>query len=120
MAITAAPLSAESSTFTHVPVKLESTATVQLSPQSPDASNDNLLIVSPYIEPAHLLDLGTLDTANQLLAKALTGLKCLRIDYATAPYAEIFNWSQIVQSVKDLASKSNFTWNEQGCEFFKS
>jgi len=53
--------------------------------------NENMLIVSPYDEEPHLLDLRTLDAANQLLAKALVGLKCLREDYATAPYVEIFN-----------------------------
>lgn len=60
------------------------------------AKNDNLLIVSPYDEEEHLLDLRTVDTANQLLAKALVGLKCLREDYATAPYVEIFNVSNFV------------------------
>jgi hypothetical protein len=49
--------------------------------------------VSPYEEASHLLDLRSVDTANQLLAKALVGLKCLRDDYATAPYVEIFNVS---------------------------
>lgn len=56
-------------------------------------TKDHLLVVSPYEDEAHLLDLRTVDTANQLLAKALVGLKCLRDDYATAPYVEIFNVS---------------------------
>lgn len=56
--------------------------------------NDDLLIVSPYVEEAHLLDLKTVDTANQLLAKGLVELKCLREDYATAPYVDIFNVSK--------------------------
>jgi hypothetical protein len=56
-------------------------------------AKDHLLVVSPYKEEPHLLDLRTLDTANQLLANALVGLKCLRDDYATAPYVEIFNVS---------------------------
>jgi hypothetical protein len=55
--------------------------------------DQEFLIVSPYHEKAHLLDLKTVDTANQLLAKALVGLKCLREDYATAPYIDIFNVS---------------------------
>jgi len=49
------------------------------------------LVVSPYTEEAHLLDLQTLDIPNQLFAKALISLKCLRSDYAVAPYVEIFN-----------------------------
>jgi hypothetical protein len=57
------------------------------------STKDHLLVVSPYEEESHLLDLRTVDTANQLLAKALVGLKCLRDDYATAPYVEIFNVS---------------------------
>ena len=60
---------------------------VLLGPNTPE----HLLVVSPYEEESHLLDLRTVDTANQLLAKALVGLKCLRDDYATAPYIEIFN-----------------------------
>jgi hypothetical protein len=56
-------------------------------------TKEHLLVVSPYEEESHLLDLRTVDTANQLLAKALVGLKCLRDDYATAPYIEIFNVS---------------------------
>lgn len=107
------PLDSESVTHTHPPTKLESTVTVQLSPPSPDADNENFLVVSPYDEPPHLLDLRTLDTANRLLAKALVGLKCLREDYATAPYVETFNWSEVIQSVNDLASRSGFTWKEQ-------
>lgn len=57
------------------------------------SNKDHLLAVSPYEDEEHLLDLRTVDTANQLLAKALVGLKCLRDDYATAPYVEIFNVS---------------------------
>jgi len=48
--------------------------------------NENLLVVSPYDEEPHQLDLRTLDVANQCLAKGLVGLKCLREDYATATY----------------------------------
>ncbi|PSS20144.1 hypothetical protein M430DRAFT_229896 [Amorphotheca resinae ATCC 22711] len=77
-----------------------------------NAKNDNLLVVSPYDEEPHLLDLRTLDTANQLLAKALVGLKCLRDDYATAPYVEIFNWPEVIESVRQLAAASDFTWKE--------
>lgn len=70
------------------------------------AKNDNLLVVSPYDEVEHLLDLRTVDTANQLLAKALVGLKCLRDDYATAPYVEIFNVSEYLQFPKDSSRYS--------------
>ena len=52
---------------------------------------DEKLVVSPYTEEPHLLDLRTLDVPNQLVAKALMRLECLRTDYATAPYIQIFN-----------------------------
>jgi hypothetical protein len=70
------------------------------------------LVVSPYDEEPHLLDLRTLDIPNQLLAKALVGLACLRDDYATAPYVEIFNWSEVIDSLKELSVNSGFDWKE--------
>ena len=70
------------------------------------------LVVSPYTEQEHLLDLDTLDTENQLLAEALTHMTCLREDYATAPYLETFNWSEIVEHVRELAQARNHTWKE--------
>lgn len=74
--------------------------------------DENLLIVSPYEDKPHLLDLRTLDIPNQLLAKALVGLKCQREDYATAPYVSIFNWAEVVDLVHELAKTSNFKWEE--------
>jgi len=87
--------------------KHESSVTVTVN-----ESDDNFLVVSPYTEKPHLLDLRTLDTANQLLARALTGLKNLKDDYATAPYTEIFNWSEVIESVRTLAAESDFEWKE--------
>jgi len=72
----------------------------------------NLLVVSPYEEEPHLLDLRTLDTENQLLARALVGLQCLREDYATAPYLDSFNWQQVIDTTRDLATISNYKWKE--------
>ncbi|TVY25797.1 UPF0643 protein [Lachnellula hyalina] len=77
-----------------------------------NGKNENLLIVSPYEEEPHLLDLRTLDSANQILAQALTGLKCLRSDYATAPYVEIFNWTEVIESVRQQVATSDFDWKE--------
>lgn len=73
---------------------LESSAELRypVSSSKNDSWNgDRYLVVSPYDEKPHLLDLDTLDTPNRLLARALVGLKCLREDYATAPYIETFN-----------------------------
>ncbi|TVY20050.1 UPF0643 protein PB2B2.08 [Lachnellula arida] len=80
--------------------------------QTTNGKNENLLIVSPYEEEPHLLDLRTLGSANQLLAQALTGLKCLRDDYATAPYVEIFNWAEVIESIRQQVTTSNFNWKE--------
>ncbi|KAF7868649.1 hypothetical protein EAF04_005180 [Stromatinia cepivora] len=77
------------------------------------SSSDRYLVVSPYDEKPHLLDLGTLDTPNQLLARALVGLKCLREDYATAPYIETFNWQEIIDSLRELAKTFNHKWEEE-------
>lgn len=47
-----------------------------------------------------------------MLAKALVDLKCLRDDYATAPYLEIFNWPEVIGKVQQLAEASNFAWKD--------
>lgn len=64
------------------------------------------------MDEAHLLDLDTLDTANQLLAKALVEMKCLRDDYATAPYIESFNWAEVTEALRSLVVSANFEWKE--------
>lgn len=76
-------------------------------------SND-LLITSPYNDPRHLLNLKTLDTANQLLAKALTIFQPIRADYATAPYLDSFNWQAVFDFLRELAQhKEGFHWKRQ-------
>ncbi|PGH15568.1 hypothetical protein AJ79_02350 [Helicocarpus griseus UAMH5409] len=77
------------------------------------ASSSSHLITSPYNEEGHLLDLNTVDTANQLLAKALTVLKPIRQDYATAGYAESFNWQFVIDVLRDLAAAEGYEWKEQ-------
>ncbi|KAI1504516.1 hypothetical protein F5X99DRAFT_17951 [Biscogniauxia marginata] len=72
----------------------------------------NFLAVSPYTDKAHLLDLRTLDPENALLAQALVHMKSLRPDYATAPYTETFNWSEIVEELGRLARQSGHRWRE--------
>ncbi|KAB8291134.1 hypothetical protein EYC80_009822 [Monilinia laxa] len=99
-----------------VPNALESSASLQdpiSRSKSDSSSEDRYLVVSPYDEKPHLLDLETLDKPNQLLARALLGLKCLREDYATAPYVETFNWQAIIDSLRELAKTSNYTWKEE-------
>jgi len=70
------------------------------------------IVASPYTEPEHLLDLETLDKENQLLARALTKLECIREDYATAPYSDIFNWAEVIDEVRALARNSNHSFKE--------
>jgi hypothetical protein len=78
------------------------------------APHDHLLLASPYNEPEHLLDLQTLDIQNRLLATALTALKPIRPDYATADYIESFNWDQVLNTLRQLSKEENHLWTEQG------
>lgn len=77
------------------------------------APSDDRLIVSPYNDEPHLLDLKRLDTPNQLLAKALTIFKPVRDDYATASYTESFNWQAVVDLLRDLALAEGYRWKRQ-------
>jgi translation initiation factor 3 subunit H len=70
------------------------------------------LVVSPYTEKEHLLDLDTLDSENQLLAEALVHFRCLRDDYATSPYLETFNWPEVIDRVRELALARHHSWKE--------
>jgi hypothetical protein len=81
-----------------------------------DAAHGNLnskyLVVSPYKEQEHLLDLDTLNVENQLLALALVSFKCIRDDYATGPYPKIFNWGDVIEALRALARQRNHVWRE--------
>lgn len=70
------------------------------------------LRISPYTEQNHLLDLTTLDEENRLLALALVKMKNTRDDYATAPYLDIFNWDEIMKSLRTIARERNHHWKE--------
>jgi len=62
---------------------------------TPPAQNYDLLQASPYSDRAHLLDLTTLKKPLQLFAEALTGMRWITPDFATAPYHKAFNWDSI-------------------------
>lgn len=79
---------------------------------TPSPGPDRYLVVSPYTEQQHLLDLDTLDTENQLLALALTQMRCLRDDYATAPYLDTFNWPNIIDTLRALANQRQHAWRK--------
>ncbi|KAK3306425.1 uncharacterized protein B0T15DRAFT_139813 [Chaetomium strumarium] len=76
------------------------------------AAWERYLVVSPYQEQDHLLDLQSLDVENQLLAVSLTTMKCLRDDYATAPYTQTFNWDEIMATLRTLARETNHAWKK--------
>jgi hypothetical protein len=73
----------------------------------------SLLISSPYNNDGHYLDLKDLDKHNLVFAKALTGLKPVREDYATAPYLSALNFSEVLDIVKTLAKEEDFEWKKQ-------
>ncbi|EED24070.1 conserved hypothetical protein [Talaromyces stipitatus ATCC 10500] len=77
------------------------------------ATSDDRLIASPYNDPLNLLDLKTLETPYQLLAKALTIFKPIRDDYAVAPYVESFNWQAVVDFLRDLSIAEGYKWKRQ-------
>ncbi|KAL3953783.1 hypothetical protein ACCO45_011739 [Purpureocillium lilacinum] len=73
---------------------------------------DRFIVQSPYSDPDHLLDLDTLNNENALLAQALARLRATRDDYATAPYTESFNWSEVIGELRQLAKSSGKGFKE--------
>ncbi|KAI0834398.1 hypothetical protein F5Y06DRAFT_158936 [Hypoxylon sp. FL0890] len=73
---------------------------------------EHFLIQSPYTEQEHLLDLRTLDAENALLARALARMRSLRPDYATSPYAETFNWDEVIEELARLVREHDHRWKE--------
>lgn len=71
------------------------------------------LISSPYNSPGHYLDLTSLDTANLIFAKALTVLKPVREDYATAPFSSSLNFSTVLSLVRALSDAEGYTWEKR-------
>jgi hypothetical protein len=74
---------------------------------------ENPIIISPYVEAPHLLDLQTLEPQAQLLAWALRELRSVREDHATAPYVDIFNWTEVIATLRQLVVEKGQTWREQ-------
>ncbi|PHH85390.1 hypothetical protein CDD83_478 [Cordyceps sp. RAO-2017] len=80
--------------------------------QSGVRPEDRFIVQSPYTEPEHQLDLWTLDHENATLSRALGHLRAVRPDYATAPYTESFNWSEVMAEVRRLADASGKGFRE--------
>lgn len=82
-----------------------------------DLRNDALdgerfIVQSPYVDTDHLLDLQTLDNENALLARALSRLRAVREEYATASYAESFNWPEVIHELRQLVANSGNDFKE--------
>ncbi|CAG8304134.1 unnamed protein product [Penicillium olsonii] len=104
------------------PLRFEAAASLQLQLQSQsqiqhqsDETEEQFthLIASPYNDPSHLLDISALDHQDRIFALALSYLKPIRSDYATAAYTESFNWSEIFSLVKSFSEAENRTWTRR-------
>lgn len=85
-------------------VEVTSVSSIASSPGETTAvGRGGLIVQSPYTDPEHLLDLDTLNAESALLARALATLRNTRPDYASAPYAESFNWDEVIAEVRALA-----------------
>lgn len=97
---------------------ITTTIEVESSSSTDDESESTSpwLIVSPYTEHEHQLDLRTVDTPFRLLALALVKLEIATTDYATVSYEDAFKWSQLMSELKALAELEGFQWTRQ--EFY--
>ncbi len=89
---------------------------VSLNGTEPKLSTENWLLVSPYVEPEHLLDLRTVDTPNRLLALALTQLTPATSEYATVRFEDAFDFKGLMSTLKSLAKAEGYRWTRH--EFY--
>ncbi|KAJ5185635.1 hypothetical protein N7491_006495 [Penicillium cf. griseofulvum] len=99
------------------PLRFEAAASLQLElpleRQYPDTETDTRLIASPYNSIPHLLDISELGQQDRLFALALTYLKPIRDDYATAEYTESFNWTDVFDLLRTFSQAEDHTWTSQ-------
>lgn len=76
--------------------------------------NATHLISSPYPDFANQLRLEDLEAPFRLFAFALSILRPIREDYATAPYLDSFNWSEVFALLRSLCERTGFHWKELG------
>lgn len=74
---------------------------------------EDLLVVSPYTDRVHLLDLTILNQAQILLSQALTILSPATAAYATSPYIASFNWVEVFSFLAAAVKAANYPWKEQ-------
>lgn len=77
----------------------------------PSTADSRYITFSPY--PDHLLDLETLDPQTQLLARALAVFDKTRDDYATASYVQSFNFSAVIDELRQLRTASPASWEKR-------
>lgn len=98
------------------PVPLgKSTVNVSSKERLPDSNavtSQRYLVASPYTDQEHLLDLESLDTENQLLSEALQSMKEVTEEYATRPYVDSFNWEEVIDRVRELATARQHSFKE--------
>lgn len=58
-----------------------------------------MVVSSPYAGVQHQLDLTSVPETSQQLALALDKLRPATNDYPTKPYAESFNWQEVVDKL---------------------
>lgn len=91
-------------------LQFEAAALRQLDNPPSSKPTSTQLISSPYNNPGHYLDLTTLDTANLIFAKALTALKPINPNYATAPYIASLDFGTVLALVRLFSQQLNHTW----------
>lgn len=114
MAIDIGPVLVEKPVAASIPVKSTAAVAVPVAPVlEPKPAAETHLVISPYTDHDHLLDLSTVSIQEQLLAYALIKMKSLREDYATAPYIDTFNWAEVIEDLHLRAKAIGHSWTEQ-------
>jgi hypothetical protein len=97
-----------------------STQTISLSASVPAVTtileakqHDQPLVMSPYTDSAHLLDLNTLEPQTRLFALALSQLQPATEDYATVKYEDVFQFKALMTRLKWLAFQEDLKWKQQ-------
>jgi hypothetical protein len=101
-------------------LKFASASALQLAPLlndlRPFTSLSKYLITSPYNSPEHLQDLTRLSLEYRIFSLALSVMRPIRDDYATAEYLESFNWNEVLEYVRRLSAVAGVHWKSQ--EFY--
>jgi hypothetical protein len=101
-------------------LKFASASALQVAPLlndlRPFTSLSRYLITSPYNSPEHLQDLTRLTLEYRIFSLALSVMRPIRDDYATAEYLESFNWDEVLGYVRRLSAVAGVSWKSK--EFY--